>query len=90
MVFVTSLFLLLGRAVMLNAFTFFQDQEEPEADVEVENGNSADEASPNVQRSSPRRDSQDQSPPVTDQIPPLDNSDAIDNESTKLLNEESD
>lgn len=68
--------------LILNAFTFFKDQEEPEGEVEGENGNSADEASPNTQR--------DQSPPVTDQIPPLDNSDTVDNESTKLLNEESD
>ncbi|XP_078379070.1 ubiquitin carboxyl-terminal hydrolase 9X-like isoform X2 [Oculina patagonica] len=67
-----------------------EDQEDPEVEVEGENANSADEASPNPQRSSPRRDSQDQSPPVTDQIPPLDNSDTVDNESTKLLNEESD
>jgi len=58
--------------------------------VEGENGTSADEASPNAQPSSPSRDSQNQSPPVTDQIPPLDNSDTVDNESTKLLNEESD
>ena len=58
--------------------------------MEGENGTSADEASPNAQRSSPCRDSQNQSPPVTDQIPPLDNSDAVDNESTKLLTEESD
>lgn len=69
----------------LNVFTSLQDQEDPEVEVEGENGNSADEASPN-----PQRDSQDQSPPVTDQIPPLDNSDTVDNESTKLLNEESD
>ena len=58
--------------------------------MEGENGNSTDETSPNPQRSSPSGDSRGQSPPVTDQIPPLDNSDAIDNESTKLLNEESD
>lgn len=67
-----------------------EDQEEPEGDVEGENGTSADEASPNAQPSSPCRDSQNQSPPVADQIPPLDNNDTVDNESTKLLNEESD
>lgn len=58
--------------------------------MDGEIGNSADEASPNAQHSSPCRDSHNQSPPVTDQIPPLDNSDTVDNESTKLLNEESD
>lgn len=68
-----------------------EDQEEPEGDVEGENGNSADEASPNVERSSPRRNSEDQSSPVTEQIPPLDSSDTVDNESTtKVPNEESD
>ena len=49
--------------------------------MEVENGNSADEASLNAQHSSPSVESHDQqSPPVTDQIPPLDNSDTVDNE----------
>ena len=67
-------------------FYCFQDQEEPEG----EDGASAEEASPDPQRSSPSQDSYDQSPPVSDQIPPLDNSDTIDNESTTLLNEESD
>lgn len=76
--------------VKVNAFIFWKDQEEPEGDVEGENGTSADEASPNAQPSSPCRDSQNQSPPVADQIPPLDNNDTVDNESTKLLNEESD
>jgi len=65
--------------------------------VEGENGNSGDEEpTPNAQHASPRQDSRDQSSPVTEQIPPLDNSDTIvDNdaepgETTKLLNEESD
>ena len=91
----TSVFTFLFRLyvhLLIKYFNFFfQDQEEPEGDVEVENGNSADEASSlNAQRSSPSGESHDQSPPVTDQIPPLDNSDTVENETTKLLNEESD
>lgn len=84
--------LLLGLQIYLHIKLFFslQDQEEPEGDVEGENENSTDEASSNAQRSGPCQDSQNQSPPVADQIPPLDNSDAVDNKTTKLLNEESD
>lgn len=77
---------------------FFQDPEEPEGEVEGENGNSGDEeVNPaNAQQSSPRRESLDQSPPITGQIPPLDNSDTTNEndtepgETSKLLNEESD
>lgn len=75
----------------------FKDQEEPEGEVEGENGNSGDEeTTSNAQRASPQQDSNDQSSPITEQIPPLDNSDTtVDNdtepgETTKLLNEESD
>ena len=54
----------------------FQEPEEPEGDVEGENGNSGDEeVPPNAQQSSSRRDSRDQSPPISGQTPPLDNSD---------------
>ena len=79
-----------------NTRALFQDQEEPEGDVEGENGNSGDdEVTPTAQRSSPPQNTHDQSPPITEQIPPLDNSDTtVDNdtepgETTKLLNEES-
>lgn len=83
---------------LLPILPFFQDPEEPEGDVEGENGNSGDEevTPANAQQSSPRRESRDQSPPVTGQIPPLDNSDTtVENdtepgETSKLLNEESD
>lgn len=75
-----------------------EDPEEPEGDVEGENGNSGDEevTAANAQQSSPRRESRDQSPPITGQIPPLDNNDTtVENdtepgETSKLLNEESD
>ena len=76
---------------------FFKDQEEPEGEVEGENGNSGDEeTTSNAQPASPQQDSRDRSSPITEQIPPLDNSDTtVDNETepaetTKLLNEESD
>ena len=83
---------------LLPILPFFQDPEEPEGDVEGENGNSGDEevTAANAQQSSPRRESRDQSPPITGQIPPLDNNDTtVENdtepgETSKLLNEESD
>ena len=65
--------------------------------VEGENGNSGDEeTTSNAQPATPQQDSRDRSSPITEQIPPLDNSDTtVDNdtepaETTKLLNEESD
>lgn len=86
-----------GSGFEIQTLVLFQDQEEPEGEVEGENGNSGDEeTTSNAQPASPQQGSRDRASPITEQIPPLDSSDTTaDNdtergETTKLLNEESD